>query len=306
MEIKTVTLVGLGAVGAPVASAINKAVGKENLFCLVDDERKHRYEKDGIFINEEKQDFNLVTPDKASVTDLVIIATKNLQLAQILGQLKNSVGPDTVILSLLNGIQSERDIAAVFGAEKVLYGYIVGINSIHVKNQITCPGCGTTVFGEKSNEKSQRVLAVSKLFEQAKMGYRIPENIELEMWKKFHMNVCFNTLSALLNATYGAFTLEPLKQLSRSVSQEIVAVANSEGIALTSQIVEDQLKFFEENEPWGKTSMHQDIEAGRKTENQWFCGTIEKLGAAHNIPTPYCSLLKQLITSKEAVNDYKI
>lgn len=155
MEIKTVTLVGLGAVGATVASAINKA----------------------------------------SVTDLVIIATKNLQLAQVLGQLKNSVGPDTVILSLLNGIQSERDI---------------------------------------------------------------------------------------------------------------VAVANSEGIALTSQIVEDQLKFFEENEPWGKTSMHQDIEAGRKTENQWFCGTIEKLGAAHNIPTPYCSLLKQLITSKEAVNDYKI
>jgi len=301
MKIEKVALIGLGAVGAAIASMLNKNLKRENFECIVDEERRARYLKDGIYVNDEKQDFNLVTPQEASPADLVIIATKNLQLDSALRQIEHCVGPNTVILSLLNGIQSEREIAAVYGAEKVIYGYIVGINSIHVGNQISCTKDGKTVFGEKNNEKTERILAISELFDNCQMCYEVPADIELSMWTKFHMNVCFNTLSSLVGAPYGGFSEGILQKLARQISAEVVAVANAEGVALTNRVVEDQLSFFYENDPNGKTSMLQDVEAKRKTENDYFCGTICKLGKEHNIPTPTAQLLHDLVEAKEAV-----
>ena len=80
MEIKRVTMIGVGAVGAVLASKLNGYLGKENVECLADGERKARYERDGIF---------------------------------------------------LNGIQSEREIAKVYGEENLLYGFVISLNSIH-------------------------------------------------------------------------------------------------------------------------------------------------------------------------------
>ena len=106
-QIKNIALIGLGAVGAVVASQLNK-VPEVNLFCVVDSDRKKRYEQNGIFINNKRQNFRLVTPDKLQPADFVIIATKNLQITDALKQVKNSVTDNTMILSLLNGIQSEK------------------------------------------------------------------------------------------------------------------------------------------------------------------------------------------------------
>ena len=82
MEIKKVTIIGVGAVGAVIASKLTSYLGKENVECLADGERKVRYERDGIFLNGEKQDFNFVESKNAQESDLIVIATKNLQLGQ--------------------------------------------------------------------------------------------------------------------------------------------------------------------------------------------------------------------------------
>jgi len=139
MKIASVSIVGLGAVGAVVASRLTSFLGKANVQCIVDAERKARYERDGIFINGVKQDFNYLTPEDAVPADLIIIATKNLQLGEALESIRSAVGAHTAIMVLCNGIQSERDAASVYGEERVLYSFIIGISSIHEKNQIRCP-----------------------------------------------------------------------------------------------------------------------------------------------------------------------
>lgn len=297
--IKKVAFIGMGAVGAMVAKNVQSFLGKENVECICKGERKTRYENDGIFINGERQDFNYVSPENCSVADLVIIATKNLQLEECLPDIKNAVGEKTAVLSLLNGIQSEKDIAAVYGEEKTLYGFIVGLSSVHEGKNIICSDPGTIVYGENDNSVTERIKEIGELFEKSGQKARNPEDIHVDQWKKFLMNVTCNTTTALCRAPYGAFKSEALCNVVRQAGKEVIAVAKAEGVILTEQMIEDNINIMDTIDPKGKTSMFQDVEAKRKTENSWFCGTIVKLGKKYGIETPVCALLEKLIDVTE-------
>lgn len=241
-------MIGVGAVGAVIASQLTNFLGKENVECLADGERKARYERDGIFINGEKQDFNFVESKNARKSDLVIIATKNLQLGEALKMMKNA-------------------------------------------------------YGEKDNSKTERTAALEKLFSESEIKFKNPENIHLEMWKKFLINTVFNTLSAITRSPYGGFRLGVMQNLARKVGSEVIKVANAENVPLTSEMLEDDIKLMCSHDPHGKTSMLQDIEAGRKSENAWFCGTVANLAKKHGIAVPFCEFLRDLIEGTEEARE---
>lgn len=301
MEINHVTVIGVGAVGAVLASKLTKYLGKENVECLADGERKARYERDGIFLNGEKQDFKFVESSNARESDLIIIATKNLQLNQAMEMMKKACGKKTLILSVLNGIQSEREIAKVYGEENLLYGFVISLNSIHEGKNVLCSDFGTVVFGEKNNAKNERTRALCELFEKSGMRYKNPDDIHFEMWKKFFINTVFNTLSAITRSPYGGFKYEVMQNLARKVGTEFLRVAKAEGITLPETICEDAINMMCHHDSRGKTSMLQDMEAGRKSENDFFCGTIVRLAKSHGISTPYCEFLRDLIEGSESV-----
>ncbi len=219
--------------------------------------------------------------------------------------LKPVVGPDTAILSLLNGIESERELSKAFGKEKVLYGFAVGLNSTHVGNHITYTKEGRIVFGEKSNETTERIKETSALFDRAGVSYVVPENIERELWNKFMLNTAYNTISGLLSATYGDLDQEPVWDLAQKVCKEVQKVAKAEGgVLLPDSLIEENHRIVTSLGFTGKTSMCQDMEAGRKkTENKWFSGTVIKLGKAHGIPTPpTCEVLSALVEARENIS----
>ncbi len=300
MKIKTVAVIGLGAVGAVVGDQLVKVLEK-NLYVVVDADRKARYIKNGIFINNGACSFNYVTPEELPVVDLIIIATKNLQIDAAIANIKNGVGENTMILSLLNGIQSEKDIEAAYGEAKTLYGFIIDLQSINLSGKITCAGKGKIVFGEKNNVRTERIQAIEKLFTESGIKYLVPENIQFEMWKKFLINTVFNSLGGITRSTYGGFNFDVMKSLVRKVGYEVVEVANAEGIPLPKELLEDDIKMTCGYDPLGKCSLLQDVEAGRNTENKWFCGTICKLGKEHGIATPYCEFLGELLEGTELV-----
>jgi len=297
-KINSVAIIGLGAVGAVVGEQLEKVLGAE-LYCVLDEGRKARYQENGIWINEEKCNFQYVTPEELKPVDLIIVATKNLQIDEAVKLIRNGVGENTMILSLLNGIQSEKEIAAAYGEEKTLYGFIIDLQSINLNGKITCYGKGKIVFGENNNEKTERIQAVTEIFDSAGIKYDVPEDIHLAMWKKFLINTVFNSLGAICRSTYGGFRFKVLQDCARKVGYEVVKVANAEGIALTNELVEDDIKMNAGYNPLGKCSMLQDMEAERNTENKWFCGTVCQLGKKHSIPTPYCEFLGNLLEGTE-------
>ena len=261
--------------------------------------RRERYEREGIFVNGARARFSYVTPEEARPVDAVIIATKNAHLPAVIEKIRPAVGEHTMILSLLNGIQSESDLAAAFGAGHVLYGFIVGLSSVHEGKVIMCGNEGTIVFGEGDNSRSPRVQALAYLFQRAGVQHRVPQDIRLEQWKKYLLNVTCNTLSAICRLPYSGFKSPVMQDLVRTVGAEVIAVAKQEGVALTADMLESIITMVSGLDAKGKTSMLQDMEARRKTENPWFCGTVVQLGKKHGIPTSACALLEQLVEAAE-------
>ncbi|HHU88097.1 MAG TPA: ketopantoate reductase family protein [Spirochaetales bacterium] len=302
--VKRVSIIGIGAVGAIYAWRLSQHLGFPNVRVVVDQERLQRYQSGGIFLNGEKVDYNYVTPDeRVDSADLVIIATKNHHLEVATEMIKGHVGEKTILLSLLNGIDSEQLLSEKFGAEKVLYGFTTALDSTRVGNKIDFSTEGIIYFGEKDNSKSPRVESLIELFNGAKIAYNNPENIERELWAKFMVNVSINTISAITRGTYGdCANIGAIKELIIKAQHEVITLAKAVGIeGLDTSYITKYQKIFASLEYEGKTSMLQDIEAGRMTENSAFCLRASQLARQYGVETPTVDLLGQILEGCEAV-----
>ena len=295
-DISKVLICGIGAIGSIYADKIQR-FSSDNLRILVDRERLIKYENNPTIFNNRVLNFNYVLPDETNFkADLIIIATKFEGLNNAIVNIKNFVDEDTVILSLLNGVTSEKLIAAVYGREKLLYSYFIGHSAVREGRNITHDDVNTIVYGSENSADFENVERVKEYFERAGINYKIPDDIMRSMWLKYMLNVSANQTTAVLRLTFGEM-LSNTKCMDFAVNimKEVQAVAKAEGVKNTETMIEDTISHLNTMIPEGKTSMLQDVEAGRKTEVDMFAGTMIKLGLEHNIPTPYNNILKEMI-----------
>jgi 2-dehydropantoate 2-reductase len=112
------------------------------------------------------------------------------------------------------------------------------------------------------------------------------------MWWKFMINVGINQASAILRAPYGVFQASPYaQQIMESAMREVLVIAASKGINLVEADIQEWYAFLNTLDPKGKTSMLQDIEAGRKTEVEIFGGKVLEMGKETGIQTPVNEIL---------------
>jgi len=301
VEIRKVSLIGLGAVGAIYGDKISKIT--DSFQVIVNGERKDRYEKTGVTINKEKKFYNFVSSNNSQIPQLLIVATKNNHLNQVIKDIENLVDENTIILSLLNGIVSERILKEKFPQATVLYSFAVGLSSENLKQEIKCSSSGIIVFGSENDERTEEVIAVENLFQRAGIEYKIPNNIKHDLWNKFMLNIVYNTISSILRAGYGVFKSEDVQILSKKVSKEVQLIASKESVILSDEDIENNQKIILSLDEFGKTSMCQDIEASRRTENKWFSKTIMELAKKHNIEVPYCESIYYLAQGAEYRNE---
>lgn len=294
-EIKKVILCGLGAIGTIYADKLEKYDAK-NLKVLVDESRYERYSKNPVIFNGRALNFEYVLPSEEGFkADLIILATKFAGLKDAIKNIKNFVKEDTVILSLLNGVTSEDIIADVYGKDKMLYSYFIGHSSVRCGNSVTHDDVNTIVFGAENN-LSENVVAVKNFFDKVGINYKIPDDIKRSMWLKFMLNVSANQPTAILRMTFGdMFENTHFMKFAENIMREVQSVAKAEGVLNTETMVDEALKHLKTMTPDGKTSMLQDVEAGRKTEVDMFAGTVIELGKKHGISTPYNKILREMI-----------
>jgi len=300
-EIRKVAVIGTGAIGAAYASRIYD-MNSECLKVVANKERIERYLRNGFFINDKRYDFNYIEPnEQTEPVDLVLIAVKFHNLNQTIKDIKNFVGSNTIIISLLNGISSEELVGKEFGMNRILYAICVGIDAVRNNNKIKFSSLGKIVFGEENNElHSDKVIAVKNFFDQAQISYEIPENMIRELWWKFMVNVGVNQTSAILRAPYGIFqNIKEAHDLMISAMKEVMNIAQKLGIDLNEEDLIQWCNVLKNLSKEGKTSMLQDIEAGRKTEVEIFAGTVCELGKKYDVPTPVNRTLFNMIRTLE-------
>lgn len=294
-EIKKVILCGLGAIGTIYADKLEK-FDAENFKVLVDEARIERYKTNPIKFNGRQLNFDYILPSQEGFkADLIILATKFAGLKDAIKNIKNFVKEDTVILSLLNGVTSEDIIADVYGKDKMLYSYFIGHSSVRCGNSVTHDDVNTIVFGAENN-LGENVVAVKNFFDKVGINYKIPDDIKRSMWLKFMLNVSANQPTAILRMTFGdMFENTHFMKFAENIMREVQSVAKAEGVQNTETMVDEALKHLKTMTPEGKTSMLQDVEAGRKTEVDMFAGTVIELGKKHGISTPYNKILREMI-----------
>lgn len=293
-SINKVILCGLGAVGTVYADKLQR-FDEKNFRVLVDEERLKRYMANPISFNGNKLNFHYITPDTEDFkADLIIIATKMTGLDDAIKNIKNFIYEDTIIIPLLNGVTSEELIADAYGWDKVLYAYFIGHSSVRTGNTIVHDDVNTFVFGA-DKEPDERVERVKEFFDRTKINYKVPEDIRHSLWCKYMLNVASNPTTSLLRMTFGEMLENKyFMQLAINIMKEVQAVAKAEGVRNTTTMIDETIAHLHTMIPGGKTSMLQDVEAGRHTEIDMFAGTMIELGEKHNIHTPYCSFLKEM------------
>lgn len=296
-EIERVAILGAGAMGAFFASRFSH-VAEYSTLLVARGQRYDRLKRNGLVINGKAYAIPVIHPDQAtSPADLIIVAVKHHHLPEAINDLRNLVGDQTTIISVMNGLDSEETIGAAYGMDKMLYAVSVGIDAVRQGNQITYTTPGKHYFGEATNiQLSERVRRVQAAFDRAGISYDTPSDMIRMIWWKFMVNVGMNPPSAVMRAPYGVFQSSPeARALMEALMREVIALAQVEGVNLTEQDIADWYPVLQTVSPQGKTSMLQDIEVGRKTEIEMFAGKVVELGTKHGIPTPVNETMLRLI-----------
>ncbi len=296
-EIKKVAILGAGALGATYAAKFYDW-DPGSVVIIADGERYARLKKNGLVINGRPYRIPVLRPNEASTpVDLILIGLKHHHLDQALPDLRQFVGEDTTIISLMNGLDSEEMIGAVHGMDKLLYAIVVGIDAVREGNQVVARNLGKIIFGEADNNNlSLRVQQAQAAFDRVGIAYQTPADMMRIMWWKFMVNVGVNQASAVMRAPYGAFQYsEDAQALMEALMREVIALAAAAGVNLVENDIADWYNVLNTLSPTGKTSMLQDILAGRKTEVDIFAGKVAVLGKRYGIPVPVNKMVLHII-----------
>ena len=301
MQIKTIALIGAGAIGAYFISCLTPKL-KENFWVVAEGERKARLEAEGIIINGEKYTLNVKTPEEAKGADLVVVGVKYNGLASVLPMLKTIVTEQTLVLSPMNGVDSESIIGEAIGSEHVMHSFMF-ISSERNGNEINFrlgKGTGLNV-GEVDGKPSARTEALSEVFAGTDFHCTIKEHILKDIWSKYTLNISRNLPQAIINVGQGAYAdSEHIAYISNRMRDEVVMVAAAKGIDISDQ-ASDKVKPYKVA-PEARYSTLQDLDAKRQTEIEMFSGTLIRMAKELGLAVPFNEFAYHAIKSLEEKN----
>jgi len=238
--------------------------------------------------------------------DLVLITTKSYDTGEALCEVYPLVSPDTVVISLQNGVGNVEAISGVVGPTRTLVGRVIFGVELHIPGQVE-----VTVYQDKvmlgsptSAVAQERVEEIAQVFTEAGIPSEATTEITKYIWGKVLYNCCLNALSALLECNYGELMERgETRQIMSQVIAEVFAVAESEGVALMWQSPQEYerrlLDVLIPDTYAHHSSMLQDVRQGRRTEIDAMNGAIATLGRQVGLETPTNLLLTRLIKAKE-------
>ena len=306
-----IAMIGSGAAGSVFACYLKKG-GAE--MTLVDRYQRHMdaCRESGLrFVTPEGEELltgfqTAASAAQLDVQDLVILMVKATQTDGLIPDLRHCVGPETVVVSLQNGLGNDELLSRYFPPENILYGFgTIGTELPEPGKCVSKPESGVIMrFGAvKDSPLSRRAGQwLEQCFNAGGCSTVFESDIRPYVWKKAISNSGYNTLSALLRLKVGDYlALEAGEELLKSVWAEGCAVCRAvTGVDLWPEMLEE-LPRLKQGFATYYPSMAQDVLIHqRQTEVQLLNGAIVRYGEACGIPTPVNEALTRMITCIQA------
>ena len=216
MGIKSVAIVGMGALGLMYGEHIQNREGVGSVSFLLDSGRMERYRDASFSVNGKKIVFPMVDGVKADPVDLVIVATKYNGLRSAMEVMKRAVGEHTVIISVLNGISSEKILAEKFNENHIIPCVALGMDAMRDGYDLNFCNKGRLCIGITKEEQKPALEALITYFEKIQMPYSKEADIMHAMWGKFLLNVGINQTVW--------YTIPLMRELSASLTPEKICL----------------------------------------------------------------------------------
>ena len=293
-------ILGAGAVGSYLILGLSEKYG-EDLYVLASGKRADRLKKSGLIINDKEYRLNVKSPEEVQGLDVLFVCLKYTALRSALEDIKQAVGEKTIVVSLMNGIDSEEIIGEAIGMEKMVYS-LIKISSVRngASVDFSLPKAHTGIYlgmpGKKAKE-DEKVMRVAHLFDDTPVVLHLSDQILHDMWDKFGLNICRNLPQAILNVGAGAYDDSSyVDDIEKKLRHEVVMVAKAKGIELSEEFMPGYFV------PSQRYSTLQDLDAGRETEIEMFSGTLIRTGRELGIACPYNEIVYDLIKALEERN----
>ena len=296
-----IAIIGMGALGLLYADLLRRDASASVGF-IVDEARRRAYEGQPVAVNGRATSFPLLDAGKdAAPADLVIFAVKSTALDGALEDAAGFVGPDTILVSLLNGITSEQVLAKRFGAENLVWCVAQGMDAVREGRTLRYSRCGTLCVGLPGGGRSPALDALCAQFDRSGVPYAVEDDILHRLWSKFMLNVGVNQVVMVCEGNYGTIQRpgEPRERMIAAM-REVVTLSRAEGVPVTEEDLRYYVDLMGTLDPEGMPSMRQDGLARRKSEVELFSGTVIRLARAHGIPVPVNEALYRAVREIES------
>jgi len=246
--------------------------------------------------------------------DVAIVSVKAYDNPTALPMLKPLIGPDTVVLTLQNGVDSTDEVAAIVGKEHVLGGTTYVATALEGPGLIVQTGVHRSIiFGEvfglpdvasaKSADVSRitpRVQAIADVLAAADIQVTPVADARIPIWDKFVYLVAFSGFTGASRLAIGHIWKYPhVQEMFYAASREIAAIAKAEGVTISENRFETLREYMANIPPSTRSSLLIDLEQGKRIEVEALQGAAVRRAAKHGLPVPIVSTLYAVLKAWE-------
>ena len=296
-------LIGAGAVGAYFIWGFGRSEDKTREFVVIaEGERKERYIKNGFKVNKLEFHPKVETCDEAGECDVIIMATKSYCLREAVSMLPKLVGENTVVLSMLNGVDSEEIIADVVGWDHVIHSVILIPSRRYTEEVIFDENYPIAVYygALDITNREEKLELVKQAVAGTKLNFVESHDILYDEWYKYARNICNNLPQTVVMAPSGIYTRsEHGKFIAEKLWQEVRQLAKFKGVTLGEHA--DMYACVDST----RYSTLQDIDNKRRTEVECLCGYLIDFAKKNGVEVPYIEYTYHAIKLLEEKNEGK-
>jgi 2-dehydropantoate 2-reductase len=285
-------VLGAGSVGSLFAAYLQGAGAGVTLLPRQSADQGKRIIENGPASGEYR--FDRSAPCEDQPIDLLLVTTKAYDVTEALQSIGHRLRGDCAIVLLVNGMGLPSELAAVNLPGKLYFATTTEGAYRESDNRLTHAGTGVTRVGRQGEAPP----AWFGLWQEAINRCHWDTDIESALWLKLAINCAINPLTALHNCYNGELAEAPaLRERVSVLCAEIAAVAQAAGYDQLANELEDQVFAVIRGTADNRSSMLQDLRAGRRTEIDYLTGYLVRLAGELDIPVPMnLELLKEIKT----------
>jgi 2-dehydropantoate 2-reductase len=301
-----VAVVGAGAMGSVYAGILGEA-GNEVWAVDVWPEHVEAMRTRGLVVDGASGNRTVRVnatsdPSEPGVCDLVVIATKAMNVEAAATAARPLVGEETVVLPIQNGLGSADRVAAILGEERVAIGVVGGFGASMVgPGHVHHNGWELVRLGERRGPATDRIRRVAQTWADAGFRVQVYDDVDQLVWEKLVCNASFSGTCAILERPIRAVLDDPAAwQVASSCARETYDVAHARGIHLGFDDPVAYARAFGEKIPDARPSMLLDLLAGRPCEIDVINGAIPPAARDVGLEAPVNATVTALVKAKSA------